>query len=241
MRLLNSLLFSSTLAMAASIPGVQLPTADEVVARLIERDAARQMALDGYTARRRYVLENEHHHKRAEMLVSMRCLKNGSKEFHVISTAGWGSARSHVFPRLLSAEVDSSQPDSRQRSRIIPDNYTFQMAGAETVNDRPAYVIEITPKTSNKYLIKGRIWVDTEDYAIVRIEGQPAKSPSFWIKSVHFVHTYAKQGEFWLPLSDSSDTDVRIFGVTGLKIDYFGYLPSAAAASVPEPGQRSLP
>jgi hypothetical protein len=28
----------------------------------------------------------------------------------------------------------------------------------------------------------------------VRIEGQPAKTPSFWIKGVHFVHTYAKQG-----------------------------------------------
>jgi len=218
-----------------------MPTADEVVGRMQERDRERQSALDSYTARRRYVLENERHHKRAEMLVRMKCLKDGSKEFEIVSSAGWGVARSHVFPGLLSAETDASQPGSRERSRITPENYTFEMVGTETVNQRPAHVIAVTPKTSNKYLMKGKIWVDAEEYAIVRIEGQPAKNPSFWIKSVHFVHTYAKQGPVWLPLSDKSVTDVRILGTTDLKIEYFGYLPNVSPSSLSEPVQRSMP
>jgi len=229
MRLLNSLLFLSTLVLAAGEAGAQPPSADEVVARMIERDHERQAALDGYTARRRYVLENDRVHKHAEMLVRMKSLRDGSKEFAIVSSAGWGGARNHVFPKLLSAEVDASQPGSRDRSRIIPENYSFEMVGAETVNDRPSYVIALSPKTANKYLMNARIWVDAEDYAIVRIEGQPAKNPSFWIKSVHFVHTYAKQGPLWLPLSNNSVTDVRIFGSTELKIDYFGYLLNTSA------------
>jgi hypothetical protein len=237
----NFILSISALALAASNLPAQPPNPDQVIARMLERDRALQLNLDGYTARRRYILENERHHKRAEMLVRVKCVKEGSKDFEIVSSAGWGIARNHVFPRLLAAETDASQPGSRERSRIIPENYSFQMAGTEVVNDRPAYVIAVTPKTSNKYLMKGRVWVDAEEYAIVRIEGQPAKNPSFWIKSVHFVHTYAKQGPFWLPLSDESVTDVRILGATDLKIEYFGYLTNDAAASMVDASKRSLP
>ncbi|HXB71125.1 MAG TPA: sigma-E factor regulatory protein RseB domain-containing protein [Candidatus Acidoferrales bacterium] len=238
----NLLLVFSTLALATGNLSAQAPSADDVVAKMIERDHERQAALEGYTARRHYVLENESYRKRAEMLVRMKCLKDGAKEFEVVSSAGWGGARKHVFPKLLAAETDASQPGSHERSRIIPANYSFEMLGAETVNQRQAYVIAVTPKTANKYLMQGKIWVDAEEYAIVRIEGQPAKNPSFWIKRVRFVHTYTKQGPFWLPLSDNSVTDVRIFGATELKIEYFGYVPNASAATVSnEPGQRSMP
>jgi hypothetical protein len=209
---------------------------------MIDRDRERQAALEGYTARRHYVLENERYHKRAEMLVRMKCVKDGSKEFEIVSSAGWGGVRKHVFPKLLSAETDASQPGSHERSRIIPENYSFEMLGAESVNQRQAYVIAVTPKTANKYLMQGKIWVDAEEFAIVRIEGQPAKNPSFWIKRVRFVHTYSKQGPFWLPLSDNSVTDARIFGATELKIEYFGFVANSSAATTSnEPGQRSMP
>jgi hypothetical protein len=48
------------------------------------------------------------------------------------------------------------------------------------------------PKNRKQVSCAGRIWVDAADYAIVRIEGKPAKNPSFWVKTVHFVHTYRK-------------------------------------------------
>jgi hypothetical protein len=237
----NLILSISGLALAASHLMAEPPGADQVIGRMLERDGERQSSLDGYTARRRYVLENVRHHKRAEMLVRVKCGKDGAKEFEIVSSAGWGVVRSHVFPRLLEAETDAARPDLRERSRIIPENYSFEMTGTEIVNGRQAYVIAVIPKTSNKYLIKGKIWVDAEEYAIVRIEGQPAKSPSFWTKSVHFVHNYAKQGPFWLPLSDESVTDVRILGATDLKIEYIGYLPNNTAVSLVETSERSLP
>ena len=239
---LTSLLLFSTLAVAASDSAPQLASADDVVAKMMERDHDRQATLAGYRADRRYSLRNERYHKHAEMVVRMTCSKDGSKQFDMVSSAGSAGIRKHVFPHLLSAEAEASKPDLRERSRITPNNYSFKMAGTDRLNGRPTYVIAIVPKTPNKYLVEGKIWVDADEYAIVRLEGQPAKNPSFWVKSVHFVHTYAKQGPFWFPFSDESVTDVRVFGPTNLKIEYYCYSPNATAAAVlSAPGQRSTP
>jgi hypothetical protein len=203
------------------------PTVDEIVATMLERDAQRQAASHGYTAVRRYTLQNPKHHKHAEMLVQVDCLENGVKEFRTVSDAGWGMARNHVFPKLLEGEKEASLPGERERSRITPKNYTFQLVGTVTADQRPAYRIAIMPKTQNKYLIRGEIWVDADEYAIVRIEGKPAKNPSFWVKSVQFVHTYQKSGGLWLPATDRSITDARFVGSTELTIEYFEYTHKA--------------
>jgi hypothetical protein len=239
MTLVLFLLFSS-IAMAADA-SLQLPTGDEVIAKMMARDNERQATLYGYTASRRYILDNQRHHKRAEMLVRMTCLRDGSKQFETISETGWGGARKHVFPRLLEAETEASRPDLRERSRLIPENYVFEMVGIEYVDERPAYVIAIAPKTPNKYLMQARIWIDADEYAIVRIEGKPAKNPSFWTKSVHFVHKYEKRGSFWFPVSDRSVTDVRIFGSTEVTIEYFDYAPNTSALSASREFVRGAP
>jgi hypothetical protein len=221
----SPLIFVFAVMMAEGHPTAILPTADEVVARMMARDTERQTMLHGYTAERRYVLENRDHHKWAEMVVRVTSQQDGSKQFDVVSSSGWGGARKHVFPRLLEAETEAARPDLRDRSRITPQNYTFEMAGTDYIRNRPAYVLAIEPKTPNKYLARGKIWVDADEYAIVHIEGQPAKNPSFWFKSVHFAHDYNKTGAFWFPVLDHSVTDVRIFGATEMTIEYFDYAP----------------
>ena len=218
-------------AMAAQELGQQLPSADDVVAKMMERDSRRQAALHGYTATRRYVLENSRHHKRAEMLVNVTCLDNGLKQFQTVSATGWGIARSHVFPKLLEGESEASLPDVRERWRITPENYSFEMVGTDNIGQHTAYVLAIAPRKQNKYLVQGRIWVDADEYAIVRIEGKPAKNPSFWTKSVEFIHTYQKSGVFWWPASDRSVTDARIVGKTELTIEYLDYAPNTGSLS----------
>ena len=221
-------LFALTL-IAASIPNTSgLPSADEIVAKMVQRDDERRSELQGYTSVRRYVLENVKHHKQAEMLVRMVYRKDGSKEFAIISSSGWGGARKHVFPRLLEAETEASRPGGPEDSRITPQNYSFTMLRADEVNGRKAYVIEVVPKKEKKYLMRGTIWLDAEDFAIVRIEGEPAENPSFWIKKVQFEHKYEKHGPFWLAEADTSTSDVRIFGSTELRIDYFDYVVNDA-------------
>ena len=222
-------------------PTAPHPTADEVIAKMMQRDGERRSALDGYTGERRYVLDNSKHHKHAEMLVRVACQKDGSKQFEVVSSTGWGGARKYVFSRLLDAETDASRPGGSENGRVSPTNYSFRMLGTEEVNGRPAYSIEVAPKAQSKYLIRGTIWVDAEDWAIVRMQGEPARNPSFWIRSVRIAHAYEKRGMFWLPATNTSVSDARIFGSTELRIEYFDYVVNESSVAARTTVQARLP
>jgi outer membrane lipoprotein-sorting protein len=206
---------------AVAQAGYALPTADEVVGKMIRLDDQRHAQLQGYTATRQYVAVNKR--RRAEMLVRVACASDGVKQFTILSEDGSHSIRKHVFYKMLNEEVAASRRGTRESTRITPANYDFQVVGQDAVDGRPAYVLSVTPKAQNKYLIDGKIWVDATDYSIVRIEGRPARNPSFWTRSVHFVHTYQKVGPFWLAASTDSVSEIRIFGTAELKIENSGY------------------
>lgn len=201
------------------------PSADEVVAAMYAHDTAREAASGGYSGSREYVLENHRFQKRAEMVVRVTCDRTGVKHFEVMSEDGWKSANKHVLRAMAATESDSSRPDVRPRSRITSDNYTFRMIATEALEGREAYVIEAMPKREDKSLFRGRIWVDTEDYALARVEGEPAKNPSFWTRKVHFVQQYYKSSTYWFPMETKSVTEARIFGTTDVSIRYFDYKP----------------
>ncbi len=157
------------------------------------------------------------------MLVRVSCDGSGAKQFSILSEEGSSSIRKHVFHKLLSEETEASRHGARNSSRLTPANYDFQVIGQETLETRPAYVLAVSPKTANKYLIDGKIWVDANDYSIVRIEGRPARNPSFWVRSVHFVHTYQKVGQFWFASSTHTTSEIRIFGDSELTIETSDY------------------
>jgi len=219
---------SSIIALALSMAGTasaqagdHLPSAEDVVRKMMWFDAQRQAELTGYAATRHYVAVNKNRH--AEMVVHVTCDGNGAKQFSILGEEGAGSIRKHVFHKLLSEETEASRRGTRNNTRLTPDNYDFQVVGTETLETGPAYVLSVAPKKENKYLIDGKIWVDGNDYSIVRIEGQPARNPSFWVRSVHFVHTYQKVGPFWFASSTHTTSEIRIFGESELTIDNSNY------------------
>ncbi|UWZ85194.1 outer membrane lipoprotein-sorting protein [Occallatibacter riparius] len=212
-----------------------LPTADEVVARMMRADDERKSELTGYTALRRYEAVNSTRH--AELEVRLESAPDGSKSFTIISETGSSAIRKHVLYKILSEEREASKRESRTSTRIIPANYKFEVVGLETLDSGPAYVLSVTPKTENKYFIDGKVWVDANAYAIVRIEGRPARNPSFWVHNVHFVHTYQRVGQFWLASSTRTTSEVRIFGPSELTIDNSGYVldPPTRRATATDP------
>jgi hypothetical protein len=215
-----AIVFSVT-TLASAQTGNPLPSAEDVVAKMMQFDTQRQSELSGYTAMRRYAAVNKS--RRAEMLVRVTCDSHGAKQFSILSEEGSGSIRRHVFQKLLSEETEASRHGTRNSSRLIPANYDFQFAGQEKLETGPAYVLQVSPKTANKYLIDGKIWVDANDYSIVRIEGQPARNPSFWVRNVHFVHTYEKVGPFWFASATHTKSEIRIFGSSELTIENSDY------------------
>ncbi|HYK62461.1 MAG TPA: hypothetical protein VEV85_23685 [Bryobacteraceae bacterium] len=203
-----------------------------VIRRMTQMNEARRRALVAYHAERRYVAENGHFALRAEVAVN-EAYSAGEKEFQIVSETGSPFIRRKVIDKLIDAEVDAGTKENHDQSQIAPENYVFRQTGTDVISGRTSYVFEVIPKAAKKYLMRGRVWIDAEDFAIVRMEGSPAKNPSFWTRKTHFVRTYEKHGVFWLPASVESDSDILIAGKSTLKINYSGYkIDSAADAAL---------
>ena len=93
------------------------------------------------------------------------------------------------------------------------------------------FVVQAIPKRSDKYLFEGKVWTDTDDYAVVRIQGHPAKKLSFWVQRADFVRQYQKIDSFWLPQKDMTFVDVRLYGKKVLTIDHQDYTVNSPVAT----------
>lgn len=208
----------------ATVATAQPLTATDIVQHMVRADNERMAAFTGYTSIRHYSFENTKVNKHAEMKVRVACDRIGTKNFEIISESGSGFIRNHILRRMIDAEHEASERGEREQTRIVPENYDFRLLDTEVIEGRQSYVLEISPKTNNKFLVRGRIWVDAQDFAIMRVEGSPAKNPSFWIRSVHIMQRYDRIGNFWLPVINESRAEARIFGATEVGINYSDYL-----------------
>jgi hypothetical protein len=206
-------------------------SADEVMQHVVAMNEVRTKALESYSSLRSYRLECHClSHKQADMVVRADYHAPDKKIFKIVSESGSGSVRSKVFKKLLEAEEESMREENQQRSAITPENYTFKIADYQKTEGTELYVLEAEPKTKNKFLFRGKIWVNGTDFAITRVEGQPAVNPSWWTLRTDFKRSYQKVGEFWLPELNESETKVRIFGTADLCIEYGQYEITRARA-----------
>ncbi len=79
---------------------------------------------------------------------------------------------------------------------------------------------DVSPKSRNKNVYRGKVWVDGIDFAVTQIEVEPAQNPSFWTKKSMIHHEYKKVGAFWLPAHNESVSYIRLGGGT---IEYKDY------------------
>jgi outer membrane lipoprotein-sorting protein len=199
-------------------------SADEVMRRVAQMNDQRAHALETYSSVRTYHLECHCvSHKKADMVVRADYEAPNTKVFTIVSESGSGTVRNRVFKKLLEAEQESMREENQQRSAITPENYTFQLTDYQKIDGNEFYVVDAQPLNKNKFLFRGRIWVDAKDFAITQVEGEPAVNPSWWTVKTDFRRSYKKIGDFWLPESNDSETKVRIFGTAVLTIKYGEY------------------
>ncbi len=201
-------------ALFLTIAGAEMPALEDVSARVADAKARENAALRNYTVLRHYVLTTDRAGDVAEMMVRLSFTSGGGKRFEVLWERGGNTIRGRVFRKLLEAEEEAS----RQDLGLTPDNYTLRLEGSNVIDGRRCYVVRLLPKTHNRFLLRGRAWVDAQDFSVVQVEGTPAASSSFWIRSTHVVQHYGKVDGFWLPTLVTSTADVRIFGTARLSI-----------------------
>jgi hypothetical protein len=201
------------------------PTAGEIVARMVVRNAERQAALEHYTSERTYRVEYKGTGGRhsGEIVVHAEYSAPDKKRFTVVSETGSKVICEKVLRRLVESEQEAGQKANRMQTALSADNYNVVMAGEERIDGVRVWVLKVSPKVDNKFTYRGSVWVNAEDYGVMRVVGEPAKNPSWWISRTNFESRYVRRGDFWLPGRNVSTSHVRIGGEATLTIDYGAY------------------
>ena len=220
---------------------------DQILTNLEQRNAQRAAALEEFEGTRVYRME---YHgfpgdRDAEMVVKVNFQAPSSKQFTVVSETGSKFVIDHIFKKLMEGELEATQGDSRDDVALTRKNYDFQLSGFEATSDGGRYVLKLLPRTRNKFLYRGTIWVDAKEFAVVRIEGEPGKNPSMWIKKTDITHSYKKVNDFWLPAENHTESFIRLGGRATLSIVYQDYkiikaVPLHSARSIHLLGDPSL-
>jgi hypothetical protein len=220
---------------ANAIPGAPaVLTSAQIVEQILQHNKARSDGLKQYKALRHYQVEYRGFAAKlaAKMDVEVNYDAAAGKSFRIVSQSGSGFLCEKVLKRAVDSEKEASQ--DKGSTALTPTNYRFQLAGNEVVAERPAYILDVQPLTPSKFLYRGRIWIDAADFAVVKMETEPAKNPSFWISRTLIHSTSTKTDGFWLPQQLRSETKVRLGGTAVLTIDYGSYevVPEVASLKV---------
>jgi hypothetical protein len=198
---------------------------DQVVNNLVRRDEERARAMRHYDSIRVYRLSYRGFpgDRDAEMTVEATYDSPSTKRFRIISQAGSKLIIERVFRRLLESEKEAAEPEIHARTLLNRANYDIALIGYESTDKGGQYVLAVYPKARSKYVYRGRVWVDGTDFAVTRIDAEPAQNPSFWTKKSEVHHEYMKVQNFWLPRRNESVSYIRLGGRATLTIEYNNY------------------
>ena len=124
------------------------------------------------------------------------------------------------------AEYDRKREQDRDSVREIVDAFDFRISGEDHREGRDQYVIEgvphpgYKPRTRNATFfpkVKGKIWIDKQDYHWARVEAEVIDTISFGaflVRLAKGAHLEADQtrvnGEVWLPKRLEAEASARV-------------------------------
>lgn len=161
-----------------------------------------------------------------------------SKDYSIQKWSG-SSRGKQIVQRVLDHEVAAGR-DSQARA-LTRDNYDFILVGEAVLDGRPCYVLGLKPKRKEKDLISGAAWVEKNSFFILHIEGEAAKAPSWWLKSVRVKLSFGDFSGTRLQTNMEAVGDVRLLGthtLTSRILDYRG--TDISASTVLSPARNKL-
>ena len=220
----NGALENRLATLAVSHSDAPILPVDVLVSKMMAASARRATALRGYQETRFYNLD--YHGIFGARQASMRVLAShmapDQLSFSIVSESGSKLLLNRVLLRLLDSERDAYR--NEKQIELSPENYQFRSISVESDSDHnPCYVLRVEPREENRFLYRGKIWVDASEFALVRLEGQPIKSPSFWIRDTQIDSTWQKTEGFWFIRHSRSVSRIRMGGTATLTIDYTDY------------------
>lgn len=197
-----------------------LPTMKEIVEGMRAHEEWQDRHLVEYQAERKFYAENKRFDLKSTLDVKTVFRRPDVLRSEVVHSEGSKLIRERVFDKILEAEQETQSKAVREQIKIIPENYHLDLQAREDCSGRACYRLKISPKRKDKYSIEGQIWLDAEDWAIVRLQGSPSKRPSFWTQHTEIERQYKRIDGLWLCESMKSISDIFIGGRSTLQIDY---------------------
>jgi hypothetical protein len=183
---------------------------DDIVGKMAQARAETREHSVPYTVSREYQLSSEKAEKpRSEVLAQINFVPPSQKDYTVRKIEG-SDRGTDIVRRVLAHE--SQMAAHAESNELTPRNYQFAILGREPVDGHDCYVLQLTPKRNEPDLVNGKAWVDTTSFQIRRIDGAPAKSPSWWIHNIHVTVTYGPVEGIWTQLATRAVADVRLLG-----------------------------
>jgi hypothetical protein len=220
---LSALAFLTTLASSSqttpSTAEIQSPDLNLILQRLEEIQHQNPAQSRPYEVTREYKVFHGHDKQpTSEVMAEINFVPPDMKTYKIVQARGHSRGEKMVR-ELLDRETESA--NKGPSSEISRTNYDFVFVRRENFGNVPEYVLRILPKRKDKNLLLGQIWVDASTFRIRRIEGVPAKSPSFWLKNIHITLQFAQLGGMWVPVTFDAIATVRLLGqytLAGLNI-----------------------
>jgi hypothetical protein len=187
-----------------------VPTVETIVIRMAQARMENWSRLRPYSVTRDYQLfGKERHAAKSVVIAEVSFVPPDLKQYTIQQASGVGLGERIV---RLMLEHETGIVKNYSSTEMSPANYDFRFVREEELSGQLCYVLEMLPRRKDKTLLRGHIWVDSTTYLLHRAEGEPARTPSWWLRDARIALVYGDVGGMWLQTASESTADVRLLG-----------------------------
>lgn len=235
-----------------SLPNGGQNTLDTIVSNMEQAQLRNKESFRPYTVTRAYKLFDGEHGAQdpqqkpsSEVIANVNFVPPNHKTFEIESVQGSDRGKS-IVQHILENESGAS---GKGPTALTTESYEFTLLGQDWINGKSCWVLGLNPRHGDKTTIRGRAWVDKNTYLVQQVQGELAKTPSWWLKKVETTVHYGDAEGMWLPIATYSVADVRFFGKHVLTSQSIEMKTADQSAERAEPrtmspmnsGRRALP
>jgi hypothetical protein len=205
----------------AGPPAPAPPPVQSIVEQVIQARAHNRARLRPYEVVRSYRLFGREAEKvKSEITAEIEYMPPDGQHYRVQKAVGWHLGEV-VVRRIL--ERENQVLTNQTASDITTANYSFEFLREDILKERRCYVLRLIPLRKDPKLLRGIMWVDSNTFLIHRLDGEPAKPPSWWVGDVKITLDFGEVEGMWLQTGLLSTANVRLMGrhtITSRDVEY---------------------
>jgi outer membrane lipoprotein-sorting protein len=209
------LVYAMATASASAQTQTGIPTDEQIIAQMAQAQEENRVHFGPYKVTRDYkVFKGDNQNLiRSHLIAEISVIPPDSKKYAIDNSNG-SLLEERIVRKMLDGEVAFAK--SSHSSDITRNNYDFRFIREDVLSGEPCYVLALIPKRTSRNLLRGLVWVDARSYLPLRVEGEPAQNPSWWVTDARIVLLYGYIGPMWLQTSSEATANVRIIGQSTL-------------------------